>query len=87
MPATARLLATVTPGKRIVAFNIAYLARESAKTYPDKPALIFDGGVLTFGQVDALSDQLAAGLDSQGLVRGDRVGLQYSTSRNSQPTR
>jgi hypothetical protein len=32
-----------------VAFNIAYLARESAKTYPDKPALILDGGVLTFG--------------------------------------
>jgi len=59
-----------------VAFNIAYLARESAKTYPDKPALIFDGGVLTFGQVDALSDQLAAGLRSQGLVRGDRIGLQ-----------
>ena len=38
-----------------MAFNIAYLAhdlaRVSAKTYPDKPALIFDGGVPPFGQV------------------------------------
>ena len=59
-----------------MAFNIAYLARESTKTYPDKPALIFDGGVLTFGQVEALSDQPAPSLRSQLLVRGDRVGLQ-----------
>ena len=59
-----------------MAFNIAYLARESASAYPDKPALIFDGGSLTFREVDALSDQVAAGLHSLGFVRGDRIGLQ-----------
>jgi len=70
-----------------VAFNIAYLARESAKTYPDKPALIFDGGVLTFGQVDALSDQLAAGPRSRNSCAETESGCSYPTSRNSQPTR
>ena len=59
-----------------MAFNIAYLARESASAYPDKPALIFDGGALTFSEVDALSDQVAAGLHTLGFVRGDRIGLQ-----------
>ncbi len=59
-----------------MALNIACLARESAKRYPDKAALLFDGGCLTFAQVDTLSDQLAAGLRSAGFVRGDTIGLQ-----------
>lgn len=56
--------------------NIATLLRESAKAHPDKPALIFDGGMLTFGQVDALSDQLACGLRAKGFEPGDKIGLQ-----------
>ncbi|MEP6800169.1 MAG: long-chain fatty acid--CoA ligase [Lapillicoccus sp.] len=59
-----------------MALNIACLARESAKRYPDKAALLYDGGSLTFAQVDALSDQLAAGLRSAGFVTGDVIGLQ-----------
>jgi len=83
MPATAGLLAAVTPRRRTVAFNIAYLARESAKTYPDKPALIFDGGVLTFGQVDALSDQLAQACAATDSCAETESGCSYPTSRNS----
>jgi long-chain acyl-CoA synthetase len=59
-----------------MALNIAYLLRESAKAHPDKPALLFDGGSLTFGQVDALSDQLAAGLRASGYGPGTAIGLQ-----------
>lgn len=56
--------------------NVAYLVRESAKEHPDKAALLFDGGSLTFGQVDALSNQLAAGLRSKGFGRGTKIALQ-----------
>jgi hypothetical protein len=38
-----------------MAFNLACLPRESAKAHPDKSALVFDGGSLTFSQVDVLS--------------------------------
>lgn len=59
-----------------MALNIAYMLRESAKAYPHKPALLFDGGSLTYGQVDRLSDQLAAGLRATGFAPGDAIGLQ-----------
>ncbi len=59
-----------------MSLNIATLLRESAKTTPDKAALLFDGGALTFRQVDEQSDRVAAGLHDLGFVPGDRVGLQ-----------
>ncbi|WP_295702309.1 long-chain fatty acid--CoA ligase [Lapillicoccus sp.] len=59
-----------------MAFNIAYLVREAAKQHSDKAALLFDGGSLTFAQVDALSDQMAAGLRAEGFGPGDKIGLQ-----------
>jgi hypothetical protein len=54
-----------------------------AKTYPDKPVLIFDGGVLTFGQVDALSDQLAQACAARDSCAETESGCSYPTSRNS----
>jgi long-chain acyl-CoA synthetase len=59
-----------------MAFNIAYLLRESAKAHPDKPALLFDGGSLTFREVDALSDRMAVTLRTRGFEPGDRIGMQ-----------
>jgi long-chain acyl-CoA synthetase len=59
-----------------MALNIACLVRESAKQHPDKPALLFDGGSMTFGEVDALSDRLAAGLRASGFAPGDAIGMQ-----------
>lgn len=56
--------------------NLATLLRESAKQYPDKPSLLFDGGSLTFAEVDGLSNRLAAGLRAAGFAPGDRIGLQ-----------
>ena len=59
-----------------MALNIACLLRESAKTFPEKPALLFDGGSLTFREVDQLSDRMAATLRTEGFAVGDRIGLQ-----------
>lgn len=51
------------------------IARLNAKRYPDKKAVIMDNEYLTFRQLNNLSNQLAHGLMSLGMVRGDRVGL------------
>jgi long-chain acyl-CoA synthetase len=59
-----------------MSFNLAVIVRESAAASPDKPVARYDGGHMTYAQVDALSDQVAAGLQEQGLRPGDGVGLQ-----------
>ena len=35
-----------------MSLNVAGILRESAKAYPDKPALIFDGGRITYAELD-----------------------------------
>ena len=59
-----------------MSLNLAFVLRESAATFPDKPALLFDGGQMTYAELDALSDQVARGLRARGLAPGDRIGLQ-----------
>jgi len=59
-----------------MSLNLATMLRESAMAYPDKPVGLFDGGRLTYRELDALSDRLAVGLRASGLEPGDRVGLQ-----------
>jgi long-chain acyl-CoA synthetase len=57
-------------------FNLATIVRESAKASPDKPAVAFDGGTMTYAQLDALSDSCAEGLCGIGIKPGDAVALQ-----------
>ena len=52
----------------------AYL-KLRAKQMPDKPAIIFYGRSLTYGELDRASDALAVWLAEQGIRKGDRVGI------------
>ncbi|MFA9405218.1 MAG: long-chain fatty acid--CoA ligase [Anaerolineales bacterium] len=52
-----------------------HFLEEAAKTFPDKVCTIFNGASITYGEMDALSDQLAAGLASLGVKKGTPVGL------------
>lgn len=49
--------------------------RINAKKHPDKAALIFYGREISYKELDDSSDRFANYLISQGLQKGDRVGL------------
>ena len=51
------------------------LLEESAKKYPDSACTIFKGAVITYREMNALTDRLAAGIAELGVKRGDRVGI------------
>ena len=57
-------------------FNLAVLLRESARRAPAKTAVILGDATLSYGQLDELSDRVAANLAAAGLTPGDMVGLQ-----------
>jgi len=48
---------------------------ESAAKFPDRPCTIFHGRIITYREMNALTDRMAAGLASVGVKKGDRVGL------------
>ncbi len=56
--------------------NLAVMLRESADATPTKPVALFEGGRLTYAELDTLSDRLAAGLQRNGIAPGDTVALQ-----------
>jgi long-chain acyl-CoA synthetase len=57
-------------------FKLATMLRESAAANPTKPAVLFDGGALTFAELDGLSDRFAAGLRREGITPHQAVVLQ-----------
>jgi long-chain acyl-CoA synthetase len=48
---------------------------EFARTQPERPAVLFKGARLSYGEIDRLSDACAAALAALGVRRSDRVGL------------
>jgi fatty-acyl-CoA synthase len=66
-----RLPHSLTPPQTSLWDNLAI----SARRYPDKPALVFFGRVLTYAQVVRLAERLAARLHALGVRKGDRVML------------
>jgi len=51
-----------------------YLA-ESARHWPDRPAVLFKGSTIAYRQIEEESDSLAAAFAAMGVNRGDRVAL------------
>jgi amino acid adenylation domain-containing protein len=58
-----------------LAFLLHHLLSESAARWPYKQAVRDQGTGLTYGELDRLTNQLAAALRSAGVRRGDRVGI------------
>ena len=52
-----------------------YFLEESARKYPDRACTIFNGAVITYKDMNARSDQIAAALVELGVKKGDRVGM------------
>jgi long-chain acyl-CoA synthetase len=59
-----------------MSFNLAVILSESARSAPDHLVAVFDGGQLTYRQLDQASDRVAANLAAAGIKPGDRVALQ-----------
>ena len=53
---------------------VDYLA-DVVREAPGRPALLFKGATVTYGELDRLSDACAAAFTALGVARGDRVGL------------
>jgi long-chain acyl-CoA synthetase len=51
------------------------VVQASAAERPRHPAVLFKGARLSYGELDRLSDALAAWLAARGVVKGDRVAL------------
>jgi long-chain acyl-CoA synthetase len=57
-------------------FNLAVVLRESAAATPGKPVAVWDGGRLSYAELDERSDRVAVALAGLGVARGDRIALQ-----------
>ncbi|NSC20840.1 long-chain fatty acid--CoA ligase [Streptomyces albus subsp. chlorinus] len=62
--------APVTPPETLL-----HAFRTAAREVPDRTALAYFDGRLTYAEADALSDAVAAHLAGRGIERGDRVAL------------
>jgi long-chain acyl-CoA synthetase len=52
-----------------------YFLEESARKYPNRACTIFKGAVITYKEMNALTDHVAAALVDMGVKKGDRVGI------------
>jgi long-chain acyl-CoA synthetase len=52
-----------------------YFLEETARKYPDRACTIFKGAVISYREMNALTDHMAAALVEMGVKKGDRVGM------------
>lgn len=52
-----------------------YFLEEAARKYPDRACTIFKGAVISYTEMNALTDHMAAALIEMGVKKGDRVGI------------
>lgn len=50
--------------------------KQSAKNFPDNPAIIYFGKRISYRELDEMVDRFAAALQDLGVKKGDRVGIQ-----------
>lgn len=55
--------------------SLAELLEEAFREHRDKPAFVCMGAAITYGEMDALSRNLAAWFQSKGLARGARIAI------------
>lgn len=55
--------------------NITQHVERAAKFFPDRPAILFEGRQLSYGELNAQANRLANALKANGVQRGDRVSL------------
>ncbi len=55
--------------------SLVALMEESFQKYRERPAYLLMGKSISFGDIDRLSDQLAAHLQARGIAKGDRVAI------------
>ncbi|HSE95395.1 MAG TPA: AMP-binding protein [Methylomirabilota bacterium] len=65
---------------RLPTAPITHFLSTHARRQPDKPALVFYGRVVTYGELDTASDRVAGWLRARGIVPGDRVALYLENS-------
>jgi amino acid adenylation domain-containing protein len=58
-----------------MAYLLQHLLTDSAARAPRRPAVAVGERLLTYGELDALSNQVARALLAQGVAPGDRVGI------------
>jgi long-chain acyl-CoA synthetase len=52
-----------------------YLLEEAARKYPDRACTIFKGAVISYKEMEAQTNAMAAALIEMGVKKGDRVGI------------
>ncbi len=55
--------------------TVHQILQDTARQHPDRVCTIFKGAELSFAEMDALTDRLAAGLAARGVKKGDRVAI------------
>lgn len=66
-----------------MAFLLQHLLRDSARRSPQAPAVLFEGEVLSYGELERQSNGIAQALRAQGVRRGDRVAIYMEKSPGS----
>lgn len=56
-------------------FPLFHFLEEAARKYPDRACTIFKGAVISFREMNAIANSIAAGLADMGVKKGDRVGI------------
>jgi long-chain acyl-CoA synthetase len=59
-----------------MSLNLAGMLREAARSEPDKPVILHDGGRITYRELDRLTDRFAAGLRREGITAHEAVAVQ-----------